>query len=64
MIMSVYQDVTKQKVDGVISSLKNLNLREFIENVQFLRNSGQKVDGDVDKILSDINEKLTKILTN
>lgn len=64
MIMSVYQDVTKQKVDRVISSLKNLNLKEFNENVQFLRNSGQKVDGDVDKILLDINEKLMKILTN
>jgi hypothetical protein len=64
MIMSVYKDVTKQKVDGVISSLKNLNLKEFIENVQFLRNSGQKVDGDVNKILSDINEKLMNILTN
>jgi hypothetical protein len=62
--MNIYQKITKEKVDGVISSLKNLDLIEFIQNVKFLKNSGQEVDNNIiNNLLQEINQKLTKVLS-
>lgn len=64
MMMNIYQKITKEKVDGVISSLKNLDLIEFIQNVKFLKNSGQEVDNNIiNNLLQEINQKLTKVLS-
>jgi hypothetical protein len=63
MMMNIYQKITKQKVDGVISSLNKLDLNEFIQNVKFLKNSGQEVDNNINDLLQEISEKLTKVLS-
>lgn len=64
IMMKIYKQITKEKVDGVISSLKNLDLNEFIQNVKFLKNSGQEVETNINELLIEINEKLTKIISN
>jgi hypothetical protein len=63
MMMKNYQKITKENVDGVISSLKKLDLNEFIRNVKFLKNSGQEVDNNINDLLQEINQKLTKVFS-